>query len=228
MITNRFKYTMLMSSLPPHNLNLFKTRHPPISKIQLERRLQWLEPQDAEDLEKIQGLLYWANLNDETDAEFIQNTEKMLATIKNSFLRDVISWRLELRTIILALRKRHLAKEKASYETGLGFGKWPFYIEKNWQQPDFGLSRQIPWINQANELIENHDSFVLEKMLLEMVWQHYEQFGNGHYFDFEAVIIYVLRWDVINRWNKYNSQQALERFSSILQSNLQGMLVDGQ
>lgn len=224
MIGDRFKYTMLMSSLPPHRRDLFETKQTPISQIQLDKRLRWLEPQDADDLSKIQSLLYWSKVDKDSDQAFIQHATALMGQLHNDFFRQVICWRLEVRTLIAALRKRQQGLEQAPEPNELGFGRWCLFIRKNWQQPDFGIGRQLPWLEQANSLVKNEDSLALEKFLLNLVWQHYEQQRNGHYFDFEAVILYVLRWDVINRWNHYHQQQAVQRFSTIVDSRLQGLL----
>lgn len=224
MITDRFKYAMLMASLPPHKRDLFAAKQTPISHIQLNKRLRWLDPGDAEDLNKIQSLLYWSKMTGITDERYIADTTTVLDTVHNDFFRQVISWRLELRTLIAALRKRHQGLQSPPEKAALGFGRWTLFIRKNWRQRDFGIGRQLPWLEQADRLVGREESLALEKFLLNLVWQHYEQQGNGHYFDFEAVVIYVLRWDVINRWNHYHRQQAIDRFSAILDDRLQGVL----
>ncbi len=225
MMSGRFKYTMLMTSLPPHKRNLFSTRQTPVSEIQLKKRLQWLQAEDAGDLAKIQNLLYWSKLKDDTDCDVVQHSHQLLETIDNPFLKEVIRWRLELRTLIAALRKRHQGKKLPDIKEQVpGFGKWPYFIRRNWLQPDFGLGKQLPWLREANRMIEQNQCLELEKMLLTRVWRHYEHMGNGHYFDFEAVIIYVLRWDVIQRWNGYDRLQAVTRFTNIVDKSLQGVL----
>lgn len=224
MIGDRFKYTMLMASLPPHRRDLFETKQTPISQIQLDKRLQWLEPNDAADLAKIQSLLYWSKVENASDQAFIEHAKALMAQLHNDFFRQVICWRLEVRTLVAALRKRHRGLKQAPEAHELGFGRWRLFIRNNWQQPDFGIGRQLPWLEQAEKLIQRDDSLELEKFLLNLVWQHYEQQGNGHYFDFEAVILYVLRWDVINRWNHYHQQQAVQRFSTMVDSHLEGLL----
>jgi len=42
-------------------------------------------------------------------------------------------------------------------------------------------------------LFETEQSVELEKLLLNLSWQHYETIGQMHYFDFEAVVIYYLK-----------------------------------
>lgn len=224
MITDRFKYAMLMASLPPHKPDLFATTQTPISQIQLDKRLRWLEARDAEDLNKIQSLLYWSKMSEISDEDYIAETQSELDAIHNDFFRQVICWRLELRTLVAAMRKRYQGMQSAPEKSALGFGRWTLFIRKNWGQRDFGIGRQLPWLEEVDRLLRSENSLALEKFLLNLVWQHYEQQGNGHYFDFEAVIIYVLRWDVINRWNHYHTQQAMERFSAILDNRLQGVL----
>lgn len=223
---NRFKYAMLMSSLPPHKRDLFATGQTPISRIQLNKRLQWLEPDDAADLAKIQSLLYWSEATHDTDREFIAHANALLATVNNDFFCRVITWRLELRTLIAALRHRHKGMKTPPPKQELGFGRWTLFINKNWEQDDFGIGNQLSWIGKANSLIKADNPLALEKLLLNLVWQHYEQEGNGHYFDFEAVIIYALRWDVINRWSSRNSDKALQRFSGIVEKCLQTYRAD--
>lgn len=224
MISDRFKYAMLMASLPPHKRDLFAAKQTPISQIQLEKRLRWLEPQDAEDLNKIQSLLYWSKMTEVNDEDYIAETLAELDRIHNDFFRQVICWRLELRTLVAAMRKRHQGMVIPPEKAALGFGRWTLFIRNNWEQRDFGIGRQLPWLDEVERLLNGGDSLALEKFLLNLVWQHYEQQGNGHYFDFEAVIIYVLRWDVINRWNLYHERQAVDRFSTILDDRLQGVL----
>jgi uncharacterized protein DUF2764 len=218
---SRFKYAMLMSSLPPHKRDLFATGQTPISKIQLNKRLQWLEQDDAADLAKIQSLLYWSEVSHDTDREFIAHARELLGTVNNEFFCRVITWRLELRTLIAALRHRYKGMQAPRSKNELGFGRWTLFISKNWEQDDFGIGNQLPWLSKVNSHIAADDPLALEKLLLNLVWQQYEQEGNGHYFDFEAVVIYTLRWDVINRWSSCDSDNALRRFNGIVEKCLQ-------
>ena len=41
-----------------------------------------------------------------------------------------------------------------------------------------------------------------------------------HQFDFEAVVIYVVKWSIVERWGRYNSAGAARRFEELTESAL--------
>ncbi|MCL7421964.1 MAG: DUF2764 family protein [Methylobacter sp.] len=226
MIAERFKYTMLLASLPPHAPDLLSTTQTPVSRIQLDKRLALLDARDAEDLQRIETLLHWSHVGMGTDEEIVRKSHEMLELINDDFLKNLICWRLELRTLISALRKRHAGMPAPEKNTFAGFGKWPFFITRNWHEPDFGIAHLLPWLPQARELVAQNKSYELEKLLLNLVWQHCAREGSQHYFDFPAVVIYVLRWNVINRWANYNAANAIERFDQLVDAELQDFMLD--
>lgn len=216
MTGERYRYVMLMASLPRYKRDLFAMTQPPVSEIQLNKRLDWLEPRDASDLAKIQSLLYWSKTPDTTDQEFIQHASAILEAIQDDFLKNILFWRLELRTVVTALRKRHQGLTAEPEQASLGIGRWLPFIRKHWDQSDFMIGRQLPWLEDVSRLIAGNQSLKLETYLLNLIWQHYARQGNGHDFDFAAVVIYVLRWDVIKRWAHCRAELASQRFASLL------------
>lgn len=215
-----YKYTMLLSSLPKHPVDLFAAKHATLSSLQLQRRLVLLDERDAKDLASIESVLHWSEHPMGPDAEVIAQGEKVLAQVRNDFLRQVVIWRLEQRTVLAALRHRQLGLPRPQRGTVWGFGQWTGLIEANWERPDFGLGRRIPWIVPMQELLVANKTLELEKFVLNLIWKHYGRLKHNHYFDFEAVVIYVFRWDIINRWLHYRSQQAVEHFDELLIAGL--------
>jgi hypothetical protein len=63
----------------------------------------------------------------------------------------------------------------------------------------------------------------LERLLLGAVWSHLERLSDGHYLDFEAVVIYVLRWDMIARWTTYDGDEAVRRFDELVEQAMAGV-----
>ncbi len=61
----------------------------------------------------------------------------------------------------------------------------------------------------------------MERLLFEVVWDKLGRLGEGHYFDFEAVVLYVLRWNLADRWSRYQGEAAVERFRSLVDSGLE-------
>jgi hypothetical protein len=74
--------------------------------------------------------------------------------------------------------------------------------------------------------MDDGDPLGLERLLLGAVWTHLERIGAGHEFDFEAVVVYVTRWDLVARWTHYDADAALTRFDALLETALEGVDLD--
>ncbi len=215
------QYITLIASLPPHLPNLFATKQTPISRIKLVERLLMLESEDANDLSVIGHLVHWDRMAiDTSDAEMIKRGLRVEEQLENTFIKEIIRWRLEQRTFIAALRRRHLGESAPSASTKWGYGRWLQIIETHWHEPAFGLEQQFTWLPEADRLLQEENYLGLERLLLGLVWDHYGRVVGDHYFDFEAVVVYVLRWDVIDRWSRYNSSKAKQRFDDMAASAL--------
>jgi len=217
---DRFKYILLLSSLPLHPKSFISAKQTPLSRIQLDKRLALLSESDAAELARIESILRWGKNIDETDQSSVKANTQLLALIKNPILNHIVSWRLELRTVLSALRIRQAGISPATADGFYGYGKWPELIKKNWHEKEFGIGHLIPWLPEANKLFEAGDSLELEKFMLDLVWQYYARLGNDHYFDFVAVVIYVLRWDLISRWSSYDRDEAKLRFDELVSAGL--------
>lgn len=223
MISKSHKYAMLIASLPMHPTDLFSTSITPLSRIRLDESLRQLDSKDAADLERIEDLLHWSQIKDASDEFIVEKSKEVVAAIKDPFLRKLIMWRLELRTLVVALRKRHAGIVPDGKMAVVGMGQWLDYLQKNWQKPDFGLGLRIPWLVKANQLLAANETYALEKLQLAIVWQHYATVSGQHFFDFPAVVIYVLRWDITNRWTHYHAESAVKRFDRLTDSALAGV-----
>ena len=221
MIAPQSDYAMLMASLPTHALSLWNVKHSPLSRVQLERRLSLLNEQDSQLLVAIEKVLHWSKIPEVDNDSLIEGASKqLLDSLDNQFLQQVIIWRLDIRTIMTALRRRKLGVLVTDPDMYWGYGSLVSSIKRNWQLEDFSLAYRYPWVKEANFLLNKSECVALEKLLLNLSWQHYEKIGHGHYFDFEAVILYVLRWDIINRWSQNDEQSAMQHFEVLVEAGL--------
>ncbi len=215
------QYIMLMASLPPHAPDLFTAKQPPISRIKLNQRLTMLEPEHREKLDLIENLVHWDRLAIATsDDQIIQRGKQTLNAINNDLMKKIISWRLEKRSMVAALRRKQLDLSAPEPGQKWGFGERCETLVQHWAEPAFGLQRQFPWLEEAERLMNTGKHLDLERMLLHQVWVFYDRLSSHHFFDFEAVIIYVLRWDVIDRWSRYDDEKAAARLQSMSDSGL--------
>lgn len=214
------EYTMLMASLPHHG-SLFAAKRTPINRVRLESRLQVLKPEHRETLDLVVNALLWFALPlGMDDAKVVGRGREAIARIENETLRQIIRDRLEIRTCVAALRRRRAGETSPPGGRDWGYGRWLNHIARNWSEPSFRLDGVFPWLREADRLLRDGDSLQLERLLLEAVWKNLGRYASEHDFDFEAVVIYVLRWSVIARWTIYNSETATQRFAELVDSAL--------
>jgi hypothetical protein len=211
---------MLMTSLP-HHTSLFMSRETPLGRIKLQNRLRMLDAEDAEQLRLIMEAVRWRLLQKaENDDAALAIAHRNLTLIKSPLLQQIVRERLELRTVVAALRRRQRGDPSPAPHERWGFGRWLPIIRANWSDPGFRLESAFRWLPNANRLLRDGDALGLERLLLGTLWDQLGQASQFHFFDFEAVVIYVLRWDLIARWTSYNAEKATQRFAELMEEGL--------
>jgi len=220
-VKQKTAYTMLMASLPPHPMSLWDLKHKPVTCLRLERQLKLLTEQDSQQLAAIESILHWEKMEEaNSDTKIAIEADRVIKSINSPLLQEATIYRLELRLIVRAIRRRKLNCPPPDKHEHWGHSQVQSLILSNWHLDDFGLSRRFPWVAKAQNLFVNDESVELEKLLLNLSWQHYEKLGQAHYFDFEAVVLYVLRWDIVNRWSQCDEQAAMLQFEALVNHGL--------
>jgi hypothetical protein len=215
-----YRYVQLITSLPGHG-PLFRATLTPVSRITLRQRLTLLQPDDALVFERVSELVDWDRQSiEQSDAEIIALANRVIPTLDNAFVRDLVEWRLQSRTLMAALRRRRRGENAPGPGTPWGYGRWLPRIVAHWQEPYFGLERVFPWLPEASEHLENGNASALERLLLGSFWDYLERVSEGHEFDFEAVLVYVMRWDLVARWVGYQKEEAAQRFDEMVEEAL--------
>ncbi|MEM8935888.1 MAG: hypothetical protein AAGC77_05730 [Pseudomonadota bacterium] len=93
-------------------------------------------------------------------------------------------------------------------------------MAQNWRATSFGLERVFPWIKDADRLLVDGKTYNLDRLILDIVDRDLRRRGALHQFDLEAVVIYVLRWSLFDRWGRYNAEAATRRFSQLIDDGL--------
>lgn len=213
-------YVMLVSSLPGVQA-LFLTKQPPLSRLKLDRRLRVLTPEDAATLKLVEDALDWRQLPmAASEQDVIDRGRQAMARVENETLQLIVRDRLEIRTCIAALRRRSRGEGPPAAGTAWGFGRWVGHIARNWTEATFRLDGTFPWLIEADRLMRDDDTIALERLLLEQSYKSLKRRAGEHAFDFEAVVIYVLKWSIVDRWARYNAEAAARRFEDLTEAGL--------
>ncbi len=208
-------YVSLMSSLPYHG-ELFGAKQTPLSRFQLDKRLAWLQPEHADTLARIESIVRWRRLQmGLADDVFLDQADDVVESLESPLLAEVVQTRLEARTLIAAMRMRRAGRPAPGLRQRWGYGRWVNVIARHWSDVDFGVERMFPWVVEAGRKLEAGDALGVDRLFMEYSWQELARLGAGHYFDFEAVAIYVLRWDLIDRWTRYDEALAQRRILAL-------------
>jgi len=213
-------YIMLISGLP-RPAALFLAKRPPLSRLKLEARLRILAPEDAEVLHLTESVLHWGEMPiSMTDEAILARIRKAMAQIENETVRAIIRDRLEIRTCMSALRRRFHGEGAPAPGSPWGYGRWMSHIERNWSEETFNLALTFPWLREANRLLKAGETLQLQRMVLEQASKSASRHTGEHYFDFEAVVIYVVQWNIVDRWGRYSSEPASEHFEELTDAAL--------
>lgn len=216
------RYTLLLSSLPYLPPPLSQQRFIPPTRIQIGKALALLSEEDAQRLQRIHAVIHWSHLPlERDDATMIDEVNKLMAGEKSLFLRELMLDRLELRTLIAALRRRQLDRKPQPGESW-AISRYTGHILANWHDPTFGLGHLFGWLSEAARLLDHGNSLALDRLLMHESWRRLQRVEDRHDFGFDAVALYVMRWNILDRLSRQHEGVAVGRFESMVSDALAG------
>ena len=103
---------------------------------------------------------------DVTDDQAIRRCKSALSKIPQRSLRDLLLDRMDMRTAVAALRQRQRGESPGGQTFGMG--RWHRHIPAHWNDPLFSLENPMPWLKEADQLMQSEDPFGLERLLLSV------------------------------------------------------------
>jgi len=214
------RYLTLMASMPPLRAP-FVARQLPVSRLRLDARLGLLEDDDARLLRRIEAVMEWERIDiGSDDADIVADLGALMAALHSESLRTVVRDRFELRTVLAAMRRCRRNEPAPSTEAPWGYGRFTEQIRRNWNRPHFGLRRSMHWVGEVRELYDAGNTLELERAITRIEWESLTREGHEHEFDFEAVVLYVLRYNLVARWLGYSVPEARTRFDTLVTAGL--------
>ncbi len=214
------EYVTLMASLPALG-PVLGLKRPPINRARLSARHGLLAPEHKAELDRITRVLAWRDWPLlATDTAFLTEARETTARLTRPTLEQLVAERLEMRTLVAALRRRHQGEEAPRAEVAWGTGRYLRRIRENWREPGFGVARAFPWVLEARDKLQRGEVKGLERVLLQAAWRQAARLGEGHAFDFEAVVLYTVRWALLERWTGLDAEAAAARFARLKEGAL--------
>ena len=60
----------------------------------------------------------------------------------------------------------------------------------------------------------------LQRLVLEQSWKNVRRHAGEHAFDFEAVVVYVLEWDIVDSLVRFERDAAAKRFEELTEAGM--------
>lgn len=206
------RYYALIASLPA--LPPFESAERlPINRERLDRRLGMLADEDAAMLALARRLTDWQQPLDLPDPDFVRRYRAEADGLANPGVAALVAFRLELRTVVGALRRRAAGQPAPPGDWGVG--PWLRRLTDHWMEPDFGLRTVLPWLPLLRGRLAAGDHLGLERQAFGMVWDRCRRTADDREFAIEAVVAYVFRWDIVRRWLNHDAEAAAARIERL-------------
>jgi len=213
-VQGRSYYALIASlpGLPPD----YDVERPPISYPRLMERLKMLDLDDAAVVDQWTNFVYWdRQALGRTGQEVARAYQQLRQEISNETLLEMIEIRMDTRTIIAALRRR-----RAGLSPPFGVGQWGEKIRRHYQHPEFQLQGRYPWIGRMDQLMAEGQAMEAQRLLFDVSYRQLDRMSQRYTFSFEAVLFYLARWEIIDRWTSRDAAVGKERFETMIRETL--------
>ena len=212
----RREYYTLIASLPP--LKKFdQAERLPINMERLRERLTILGQEDAKLVDSVASFIIWHRQPMErSDKEMFVVYKQLIESIDNPMIKEMINLRIDIRTIVVALRRHYRGLPAPKSGELWGMGRWVQHIEKYWDDQNLRLAAVYPWIPQVREYLENGNALELERLQMNQVWEGVDRLEDQNYFGIDVIFSYLFKWDMMQRWLANDVESAKLRFDELV------------
>ncbi len=210
-------YYTILGSLP-HLPHFEMAERLPLTRLRLEQRISMLEAEEAKQLYLAEDLISQrkAVASQRTYADMAKRFRKGMAEITQPVLRSYVEDRIDQMTVLAALRLRREGRDLSKGGVNWGLGRRVRYIESHWNDPDFRLTSNYPWLPEARNLLEADDARGLDRFLLNINWQALGWIADREPLGFGGVVAFLFKWDILNAWLVRNAERATQKFKELM------------
>jgi hypothetical protein len=159
------------------------------------------------------AILAWSRQFEEADdAAVVQRYGELMQELTNPLVREVFAAVMDVRMVVAALRRRRRDLGPPT----VGFGQWFDHIRRHFNQPDFRLSHIYPGIIGVEQSLEQGDVLNLYRHMLGVLWTYVKKRAEDYVFSFEAVVLYIARWEIMRQWQQLQAERGQAVFEALV------------
>lgn len=210
-------YYTVVASLPhlPYFANVERL---PLSRLRLEQRLRMLDADESRQIYQAEFLVGWRlPVGKLGGGNIAKHYKTVLQSISQPVLLEFVEYRLDMQTVIAALRIRQAGRDPKQYSGSWGVGRLVKHIEAHWDAADFRLGTIYPWVQEADSYLAASDAMALDRLLMDIVWRKLSRLGDRSPFGFEAITAFVFKWDILQAWLQRDAGAAKQRFQILIE-----------
>lgn len=202
----------------PYLTNIFSYTKEPIVYAKWQEIIADLTEAHQQELLEIQKITKWgAGVEKFTMAEYFQHADKLLRHYKkNTCIYNILFSTVNLRIYVAVLRLQQTNNPIAMDFAGTIFETTIDNIIAKQKLPYFGMEYEYPWIKDALPYLRADKSFEFERFLLNHHWQLLAKMSANNWFNFNAIVIFMLKMNLIRRWLKYDAERAKSRLENMI------------
>jgi len=212
---------MLVSSLPQLPAR-FDSGRLPISWPALRNRLRMLDPRDGEVTRQVGLYFLWDRQPlDRTDDEVIDRYHQLMRESTNHLVRHLVRSRTEMRLIISCVRHRAAGGQPPKWIDRIADRDSPLaHMRKHWMEPNFHLGVHHRWAEAFRKHWDAGDMREAQRVVFDERWKDWTRIAEKQTFSFEAIITYLVRWEIVDRWTSQNADAGKARFKQLIEETL--------
>ncbi len=134
--------------------------------------------------------------------------------VDNEFLCKLFEFDLNLRNSIIALFSR---KHELPYENQIIGNTETSNTIRRSHARDFGLSAELPYIDDVVSIVKIEDIQEREKAIDELKWKYLDESSFFEYFTAEKVFAFIKKLEIIERWLEIDKPTGNELFKKLLE-----------
>lgn len=161
---------------------------------------QDVQPKDIFEVEKL------------PEIRFLESFYDLALSQNNDFIRYWFSFTRDFNNVLTALNCRRLGVDPATQLVG---NNWLTEVLVKSQAADFGLKREVDYIDRLIQATDITDVLERERKLDLIKWDMSVEFTTWDYFNINFILGFFVRAGIVHRWLKLDAKTGEELFKKL-------------